>query len=133
MYQSSKLIMCANGHLINQCGVKKVLFVMRVLLFKITRSGVTKLLWFTAISVILQLATPAHAHDDFDHNSGVAEQYHVCSLCALDQPPKAIVGFDTPQISVRGIGSAQYTQDHSVDSSQPHSVRPPARAPPSQN
>ena len=70
---------------------------------------------------------------DTSLNSGVAEQYHVCSLCALDQPPKAIVGFDTPQISVRGIGSAQYTQDHSVDSSQPHSVRPPARAPPSQN
>ena len=93
----------------------------------------TKFLWFTVISIILQLATPAHAHSDLDHNSRAAEQYHVCSLCALDQPPKAIVAFDTPQISIRGCGSAQYAQDHSVDSSQLHSVRPPARAPPSQN
>ena len=111
----------------------KKLFVMRVLLFKITRLRATKLLWFTAILIILQLAIPAHSHNDLDPNSGVAEQYHLCSFCVLDQPPKAIVAFDTPQISVRDSDSAQYTQDHSVDSSQLHSVRPPARAPPSQN
>ena len=109
------------------------LFVMRVLLFKITKFRVTKLLWFTAISIILQLAVPAHAHNDLDPNSGVAEQYHLCSFCVLDQPPKAIVAFDTPQITVRNSDSAQYTEDHSVDSSQLHSVRPPVRAPPSQN
>ena len=106
---------------------------MRVLLFKIMRLRVAKLLWFTATSIILQLATPAHAHNDLDPNSGEAGQYHLCSFCVLDQPPKAIVAFDAPQITVRNSASAQYTQDHSVDSSQLHSVRPPVRAPPSQN
>ena len=93
----------------------------------------TKFLWFTTIAITLQLATPAHAHDDLDHNSGRADQYHACSLCSLDQPPKAIFAFDTPQSNVRVRGTAQYTLAHSVGSSQQHLVRPPARDPPSQN
>ena len=124
--------MCADGHFKSQYGLKKCCLVMRVLLFKITSLRVTKFLWFTALSVILQLATPGHAHDDLDYNSGVAKQYHACSLCSLDQPTKAIVAFDAPQINVRVRGSVQYAKDHSVDSSQLHLVRPPARAPPSQ-
>ena len=43
---------------------------MSVLLFKITRSRVTKLLWCTAIPIILQLAVPAHAHNELDPNFG---------------------------------------------------------------
>jgi len=124
--------MCADGHFKSQYGLKKCCLVMRVLLFKITSLRVTKFLWFTALSVILQLATPGHAHDDLDYNSGVVKQYHACSLCSLDQPPKALGAFDAPQINVRVIRSAQYPKDYSVDSSRLHLVRPPARAPPSQ-
>ena len=43
---------------------------MRVLLFKITRLRVTKLLWFIGISTILQLAIPAHSHNDLYPNFG---------------------------------------------------------------
>ena len=105
---------------------------MICLLFKIKTEPMLKFFWLVGLSVVLQLAVPAHAHDDLDHNSGAAKQYHVCALCSLDQPPKALGAFDAPQINVRVRGPVQYAKDHSADSSQLHLVRPPARAPPSQ-
>ena len=104
---------------------------MIFLLLKIGRAPVTKFFWLLCLSVTLQLAVPAHAHDD--HDAERAQQHHVCSLCALtDEPLKLAAAFDVWLFEFRVRDSAQDTKDRSAVPYGLHFVRPPARAPPPQ-
>ena len=102
---------------------------MIFLLLKIGKAPVTKLFWLLCLSVTLQLAVPAHAHDDDDAER--AQQHHVCSLCSLiDDPLKLAKAFDVRLLEFRVRDFPQDAKDRPAVPSGLHFVRPPARAPP---
>ena len=101
---------------------------MIFLLLKIGKAPVTKLFWLLCLSVTLQLAVPAHAHDDY---AEVAQQHHICSLCLLiDDPLKLARAFDVRLLEFRVRDFPQDAKDRPAVPSGLHFVRPPARAPP---
>ena len=101
---------------------------MIFLRLKIGKAPVTQLFWLLCLSVTLQLAVPAHAHDDSAEH---AQQYHICSLCLLiDDPLKLALAFDVRLLEFRVRDLTQDARDRPAVPSGLHFVRPPARAPP---
>ncbi len=110
-------------------GLKRCCLIVVFMRFKISEALVTKVFWLLGLSLALQLAVPAHAHDGHDAES--AKQHIVCSLCPFtDEPLKLAVAFGAGQIEIRVSGSVQHLQNHAAAPSGLHFALPPARAPP---
>jgi hypothetical protein len=101
---------------------------MIFLRLKIGKAPVSQLFWLLCLSVTLQVAAPAHAHDD---SAERAQLHHVCSLCSLiDDPLKLALAFDVRLLEFRVRDLTQDARDRPAVPSGLHFVRPPARAPP---